>query len=362
MPGLPVFPTTVCGSHALPSWLYLVREAAAQDRLGATDLQEAYNDAVRIAIRDQVEAGVDVVSDGEMRRTMFIRGFYARLTGLAPLPAPRRLGPPSYDTHAPWDVVGRVEAPEGLGIVDEFRFARAHADRPLRVAVPGPLTLLMPLRRGGPYASEDTLLGDLIAIVNRELRALVEAGCDFVQVDEPNAVMTAGKHRIVHEGPGPLVEALAATLRGVRAKAALHVCFGNAHNNSFATPRRYAPLFPRLLDAPVQQFVFEYANREMAELELWSRYPVDREVAVGVVDVKAFRVESPEEVAARARLALAHVPAERLWLAPDCGLWETPRWVAVSKLRSLVDAARLLRRERTGHAAAPAGVAAAADR
>jgi 5-methyltetrahydropteroyltriglutamate--homocysteine methyltransferase len=344
---LPPLPTTVCGSHALPSWLFLVREAAP-DRLGPTDLREAYDDAVRLAIRDQVEAGVDVVSDGEMRRITFIRGFYDRLTGLVPLPVPRRLGPPNYDTHCPYDVVGRVEAPEGLGIVDEFRFARAHTDRPLRVAVPGPLTLLIPLRRGGPYASEESLVADLVALVNREVRALVEAGCDFVQIDEPNWVMVAGKHRILKGGTGTLVETLRGVVDGVRAKVALHVCFGNAHNNSFATPRRYAPLYPQILEAPVDQFVFEYANREMAEIELWSRFPMRQEVAVGVVDVKAFRVESADEVAARVRAALEHVPADRLWLVPDCGLWETPRWVAVSKLRSMVEAARLIRRELSG--------------
>jgi 5-methyltetrahydropteroyltriglutamate--homocysteine methyltransferase len=145
-----------------------------------------------------------------------------------------------------------------------------------------------------------------------------------------------------------MLEALREVVQGVSAKLALHVCFGNAHNNSFATPRHYSTLYPQIVDAPVQQFVFEYANREMAEIELWSVHPTDKEVAVGVVDVKAFRIESPEEVAARARLALKHVPAERLWLAPDCGLWETPRWVAVSKLRSMVEAARLLRRELSG--------------
>jgi len=342
---MPLIPTTVCGSHGLPSWIHLVREAAQADRLGPIDLQEAYEDAVRLAIRDQVEAGVDVISDGEMRRVTFIRGFYDRLQGIRALPVPRRLGPPNYDAHCPYEVVDRISAPQGLGIVEEFRFARPHADRPMRVAVPGPITLLIPLRRGGPYASEDSLIADLIAVVNAEIKALVAAGCDFVQVDEPNYVMTAGKHRVLKGEARPMVSALNATLEGVRAKIALHVCFGNAHNNSFATPRRYRPLFPALLDARVQQFVFEYANREMSELELWSEFSTDAEVAVGVIDVKAFRVETPEEVAERARLALKHVPAERLWLVPDCGLWETPRWVGVSKLRSMVEAARMLRRE-----------------
>lgn len=345
---LPVLPTTVCGSHALPSWVFLVREAQEAGRLGPVDLREAYDDAVRIAIRDQLEAGVDVISDGEMRRVTFIRGFYGRLTGIEALPVPRQLGPLNYDSHCPYQVVGRIEAPEGLGIVDEFRFARAHTDRPLRVAVPGPMTLLMPLRRAAPYASEDALVADLVAIVQREILGLVEAGCDFVQIDEPNYVMTAGKHRIVKAGAGPMLEALGAAVAGIGIKLALHVCFGNAHNHAFASPRRYAPLFPQILSAPVHQFVFEYASREMAEIELWSAHGTDKEVAAGVIDVKAFRVESPEEVASRVRLALKHVPAERLWLVPDCGLWETPRWVAVSKLRSMVEAARLLRRELSG--------------
>ena len=142
-----------------------------------------------------------------------------------------------------------------------------------------------------------------------------------------------------------MVEALNAVLQGITVKTALHVCFGNAHNNSFSSPRRYRALYPRLLDARVSQFVFEYANREMSEIELWSEFPTDKEVAVGVVDVKAFRVETPEEIAERVRVALKHVPAARLWLVPDCGLWETPRWVAVAKLRSMVEAARTIRRE-----------------
>src|SRR5215475_15412784 len=133
---MPLIPTTVCGSHGLPSWLHLIREAAAADRLGPIDLQEAYDDAVRLAIRDQIEAGIDVISDGEMRRVTFIRGFYGRLDGIVPLAVPRRLGPPNYDSHCPYEVVDRVTAPHGLGVVDDFRFARPYADRPLRMAVP----------------------------------------------------------------------------------------------------------------------------------------------------------------------------------------------------------------------------------
>src|SRR5262249_27203011 len=147
-------------------------------------------------------------------------------------------------------------------------------------------------RRGGPYASEESLIADLIAVVNAEMKALVAAGCEFIQVDEPNYVMTAGKHRVLRGDAGPLAAALNAVLAGVAAKRALHVCCGNAHNNSFPSPRRDRALYPRLLEARVNQFVFEYANREMSEIGLWSEFPADKEVAVGVVDVKAFHVET----------------------------------------------------------------------
>ena len=111
----------------MPAWMYLVREAREGTRLGPTDVQECYDDAVRIAIRDQIEAGIDVISDGEMRRTMFIRGFYERLTGLKALPVARQLGPPNYDSHCPYEVIGRVEAPAGLGVRRRVSFcARAH--------------------------------------------------------------------------------------------------------------------------------------------------------------------------------------------------------------------------------------------
>src|SRR5207247_9177060 len=134
------------------------------------------------------------------------------------------------DSHGPSQVVDCLTASECLAILDESRFARPDGDRPMRVAVPGPITLLIPLRRGGPYGSEESLIAVLIALVNAEIKALEAAGCDFIQVDEPNYVMTAGKHRVLKGEAGPMVEALNAALEGITVKTALHVCFGNAHN------------------------------------------------------------------------------------------------------------------------------------
>src|SRR5262249_45942660 len=150
-------------------------------------------DATRIALLDQAEAGIDVPANGEMGRENFTLGFFGRLAGLRALPAPRRLGVPSYDAHPPYQVVARVAAPARLRLVPGGPTARRPPGQPPGATCPGPFTLAIPLRHaGGPYRDRATLLADLAAIVNAELRALVEAGADFIQVDEPNFVMLRG--------------------------------------------------------------------------------------------------------------------------------------------------------------------------
>src|SRR5438876_9917972 len=331
-------PTSVVGSHGLPGWARLAREAMAQGRLGAIDVRELMEDATQAALSDQERAGIDVVSTGEMMRVRFIIGFYDRITGIRPLPAPRQLGQPLWDTNTPFEVAEKVSAPRGLGIVDEFTLARSLTQKPIKATVPGPYTLLVPLKLGGGYRDKDTLLADPVRIVNAECKALVAVGADFIQIDEPHHGMYHGSAHDVSKGINRAVE-------GVDAKIAVHVCFGNLYGRPFSAVRDYANVFSTLHEIDASQIVLEFANRGMDDAARWKDFPRDKELGAGVIDVKAFKSETPHEVAERIRALLRHVAADRLWLNPDCGFWETPRWVVKQKLAALCEGARIVRDE-----------------
>ncbi len=334
-----LLPTSVVGSHGLPGWVWLAREAMAAGRLGRLDVLELREDATQMALLDQERAGIDVLTTGEMGRVRFIIGFYDYLTGLRTLPAPRQLGQPLWDTNTPFEVVEKLAAPQGLGIVDEFKLARALTRRPLKATVPGPYTLMVPLKLGGGYTDKTTLLADLVAIVNAECKALVAAGADFIQIDEPHHGMYAGSAHDVTRG---INEAVA----GVTAKIAVHVCFGNLYGRPFSAVRDYRNLFPVLGDLKAAQVVLEFANRGLDEPARFKEWPRHLELGAGVIDVKAFKAETAEDVAERVRAILAAgIAPDKLWLNPDCGFWETPRWVARQKLAALVKGAEIVRGE-----------------
>jgi 5-methyltetrahydropteroyltriglutamate--homocysteine methyltransferase len=197
---------------------------------------------------------------------------------------------------------------------------------------------MVPLKLAGGYADKGTLLADLVGIVNAECRALVAAGADFIQVDEPHHGMYAGSVHDVTRGINQVVE-------GVEAKIAVHVCFGNLYGRPFSAMRDYRNLFPVLADLKASQVVLEFANRGLDADERWRDWPRHLELGAGFVYVKAFKAETAAEVAERIRVLLRHVPADKLWLNPDCGFWETPRWVTRLKLAALVEGTRIVRRE-----------------
>jgi 5-methyltetrahydropteroyltriglutamate--homocysteine methyltransferase len=336
-----LLPTSVVGSHGLPGWVWLAREAMESGRLGAVDVRELLEDATQIALLDQERAGIDVVTTGEMGRVRFIIGFYDRLTGIRALPPPRRLGQPLWDTNTPFEVVEKLSAPQGLGIVEEFTLARSLTDKPIKATVPGPYTLLVPLRLGGGYGDKDTLLADLVEIVNAECRALVAAGATFIQIDEPH-------HGMYAEAVPRLATGVNRALEGVDVKVAVHICFGNLYGRPFSAVRDYRHVFPTLHELRASQIVLEFANRGPEDPARWKDFPRDKELGAGVIDVKAFRAEAATDVAERIRAFLPHVAPDKLWLNPDCGFWETPRWVVKRKLRALVEGARIVRAELGG--------------
>ena len=334
---LPIIPTTVIGSYATPSWLWTARDEIEKGNYGPTDVKETYDDAVNMAIMDQERAGIDIISDGEMRRWYFVQSFYKLMTGIEPDPPLRKVGLDGYDTPPRYHTVGKVTMPQGLGIVEEFQYARAHSDRPIKVTCPGPLTIIIHLRPRDVYKSRIDLAWEFAAVINTELKALVREGADFIQLDEPSFAIIPGEFK-------EWVALYNAAVDGVDAKLALHVCFGNLGSRPRGK-RTYRWMFPELLDARADQLVLEFANREMSEKDLWREFGVDRELGAGVIDVKSFYVETPEDVAERIRAMLEFVPPEKLYVNPDCGFFQLPRWITYLKLKAMVEGTELVRRE-----------------
>ena len=334
--------TTVIGSYPLPGWLEHV--AANLGDFGPDDIAEAQEDAVIAAVHDQVAAGLDVISDGEQTRLDFNLSFYGHLDGIELEDAsPRRWGPPAHDQRGRHRVTGELAAPHGLGTVRDFeRLRRVAPSGPrLKASVPGPYTLAGRLVPNEDYPDRWALTEALLPIVRDELVALVGAGCEEVGVDEPS--MSCYAHR---EDPARFVEIFNRTVEPVvgRTRISTHLCFGNYKARAVA-PRRYAPLFPVFLDVDADEIHVEMASRELAESAIVGQIAERADAAVGIVDVKSYWIEPPDEITARVRHFLQFAPAERLVFSTDCGLSQTARWAARQKLANLVAGVRLVRDE-----------------
>ena len=340
--------TTVIGSYPFPAWL----EFACQhlDRFGPADREEMIEDAVVTALHDQLNAGLDVVTDGEQTRLDFNLSFYGFVEGIELESAPpRRFGPPAHDQRGKHKVTGELKAPRGLGTVDDFerlkRLATPHlagTSRPpvLKASVPGPYTLSGRLAPSQRYPDRYALTEALLPIVRDELAALVEAGCREITVDEPS--MSCYAHR---EDPKRFVDIFNRTVESVVGKCHLstHLCFGNFKGHAVGL-RRYAPMFPAFLDMKVDEIHVEMASREFAELEIIGEIAKRKDVAVGIIDVKSYYIETADDVVERVKACLKYAPADRLSFAPDCGLSQTARWAAKQKLNNLVAGVRKVKK------------------
>ncbi|HAV65044.1 MAG TPA: methionine synthase [Verrucomicrobiales bacterium] len=339
--------TTVIGSYPFPSWLEFA--CGNLDRFGVNDREEMIEDAVVAALHDQINAGLDVVTDGEQTRLDFNLSFYGFIEGIELESAPpRRFGPPAHDQRGKHKVTGELKSPRGLGAVEDFERLKklaapviaGAANKPvLKASVPGPYTLSGRLIPNQKHPDRYALTEALLPIVQEELKALVEAGCREVTVDEPS--MSCYAHR---EDPKKFVDIFNRTVEPIVGKCHLstHLCFGNFKGHAVGL-RRYAPMFPAFLDMKVDEIHVEMASREFAELGVIGEIAKRCDVAVGIVDVKSYYIETVDDIVDRVKACLKHAPADRLSFAPDCGLSQTARWAAKQKLINMCEGVRKVR-------------------
>jgi 5-methyltetrahydropteroyltriglutamate--homocysteine methyltransferase len=340
-----LFPTTLVGSYPQPEWL-IDREklrgrfpprvrARELWRIPEPYLAEAQDDATLLAIRAQEEAGLDIVTDGEIRRESYSNRFATALEGVdvdSPGTALDRSGHPNPVPR----IVGPVRRIRPVA-VDDLRFLKAHTKRPVKITVPGPFTMSQQAQNNH-YATEAEAALDYAAAVNAEIRDLFAAGADIVQVDEPYLQARSAKA----EAFG--LTALNAALEGVQGTTAVHICFGYAaiiHER----PSAYSFL-PQMRECTCRQISIETAQSSL-DCAVLESLP-GKQILLGVLDLSDLTVETPEVVANRIRRALPHIPAENLVIAPDCGMKYLPRGVAYGKLQAMVEGARLVRAELGG--------------
>jgi len=334
--------TTVVGSYPQPEWLVdrqnlrsrLPPRVRARDiwRIPEPLLQEAQDDATLLAIRDMERAGIDIISDGEMRRESYSNRFATALAGMDLDNPGVALGRTGRTNLVP-RVVGPIRRLYPVEVRD-VEFLRRNTDRRIKITVPGPFTITHQTQ-DDYYHDEKALALDIAAAVNEEIKSLQAAGADVVQIDEPYLQARPEQARAYG------VEVINRALEGIEGLTALHLCFGYAaivHDR----PGQYAFL-TELRDCVVQQISLEAAqpNLDLSVL----RELAGKTIILGVLNLGDMEIETPETVARRIRAALHYVEPERLILAPDCGMKYLPRAVAFGKLCALAEGARIVREE-----------------
>jgi 5-methyltetrahydropteroyltriglutamate--homocysteine methyltransferase len=336
----PILPTTVVGSYPQPDWLIdrdllktMVPRVRVPEIWRVPDawLEQAQDDATLLAIRDMERAGVDIITDGEMRRESYSNRFATALDGVDidhPAIITGRAGKPVKVPR----ITGRLRRRHSVEVRD-VRFLRRNTERTIKITLPGPFTMSRQAKDEF-YGDDEELAMAFAAAVNEEAHELKQAGADIIQLDEPwieTAPELAARYAL---------KALERALAGVAGPTALHLCFGYAQLVHDKSRGRYACL-EMLADSTADQISIEAAQ---PKLDLGVLKTIVRQtVILGVLDLGTPAIESPQEVAARIRNALEHVPAERLIPAPDCGMKYLEREAAFGKLQALARGAALVR-------------------
>src|SRR5271165_1357555 len=356
-----ILPTTMVGSYPRPHW-YKQQLLGRDIRVAFKEAayEEAYHDATHTAIHDQEEAGLDIVTDGQMYYDDYVGVIgsfcwymYERIHGFDPAkePHPSEVGAAvrtkDVELLADWGgVVNSGEVKRGpVRLADLYKIAAKTATKPIKVSVgAGPINLAWHVYFKH-YKDARELSFALAPIFNAEMKELVAAGAKYLQIEDLGAwlpLFTGNKDDYKW-----IADVIAACIDGVNAKIGWHFCFGNAWGNSLATliPKGYETVLPHFYHLPIDQFVLDFANREMADIDCLASLPKDKEVQIGVLDIRTSIIETPEHVAERIRKILKVVPAERVYLSTDCGMKPLPRMVAKLKLKALADGAKIVRKE-----------------
>lgn len=336
-----LLPTTLVGSYAMPEWLIDRARLAGRFpprvrarelwRPAAEYLDEAQDDATIVAIHMQERAGIDIVTDGEMRRESYSNRFATALEGVDldnPGTAIDRSGHPNPVPR----ITGKIRRKHAVQVRD-VEFLRRHTDRKIKITVPGPFTMTQQAQNDF-YESEEELALDYAAAVNAEIRDLFAAGADIVQIDEPYLQARPEKARAYGAA------AIDRALRDVEGVTALHLCFGYAAIIHGDRPHGYDYL-GELAGTRVDQVSVETAQPNLDPAEL--RPLRDKHIMVGTIDLNDPSVETPEQVAERIRRAMREVPVEKIIVAPDCGFKYVPRDIAYAKMEAMVAGAALVR-------------------
>ncbi len=337
-----LLPTTLVGSYPQPDWLIDRAKLAGRfpPRVRARELwrvapewlEQAQDDATLLAIRDQERAGLDIITDGEIRRESYSNRFATALEGVNIDNPGTALDRSGHSNPVP-RVVGKIRRKHPVETRD-VKFLRANTDRKIKMTVPGPFTMAQQAQDDF-YGDEKRLAMDYAAAVNEEIKDLFAAGADFVQIDEP--YMQARPEKARRYG----VEVLNRALDGVTGTTVVHICFGYAAI-IHARPSGYSFL-PELENSAAKQISVETAQSSL-DCSVLAQLP-SKTILLGVLDLSDMTVETPEIVAGRIRRALPYVPAERIVVAPDCGLKYLPRDVAFGKMKAMVEGAAIVREE-----------------
>ncbi|MFL6796795.1 MAG: 5-methyltetrahydropteroyltriglutamate--homocysteine methyltransferase [Xanthobacteraceae bacterium] len=338
-----ILPTTVVGSYPQPDWLVnraLLAKGVPRTRLkeiwrvAEPFLEQAQDDATVLAIRDMERAGIDIITDGEIRRESYSNRFATALEGMD-LDKPGHVQSSSGRPTPVPRIVGKLRRQRPVELRD-MQFLRGHTQKPAKMTLPGPFTISQQAKNEY-YRDEEEMVMDLAAAVNEEAQDLQKAGADTIQLDEPWVRNNpAGAQRYAIKG-------INRALQGITVPTVVHICFGYAAVvPGSAKPQGY-PFLPELADSIAQQISIEAAQPKLdlgvlADLK-------GKTVMLGVLDLGDARIESAEEVAARIRAGLKYLAPEKLIPAPDCGMKYLARDVALAKLAALVAGTALVRRE-----------------